>query len=116
MTPRQIERRIGQIQKRLAKVGPMHPGSLGRQFNICGNPACRCKDPQQPRKHGPYYQLSYVWAGKSTSRFVRPDQLAALRRKVRNYKRFRELVNEWVGLAVELERAERAAGKQSRGH
>ena len=28
-----------------------------------------------------------------------------MRRKVENYKRFRELVNEWVDLSVELERA-----------
>jgi len=115
MTPRQIERRIEQIQKRLAQVGPMHPGSLGKQYNVCGTPGCRCKAPQKPRKHGPYYQLSYVWRGQSSSRFVRPERIAATRRKVRNYKRFRELVNEWVGLAVELERAERAAAKQSHG-
>lgn len=115
MTPRQIERRIGQIKKHLEKVGPMHPGSIGKQYNVCGNPNCRCKDPQNPRKHGPYFQLSYVWAGKSTSRFVRPDQIAAIRRKVRNYKRFRELMNEWVALAVELERVERAGAKQSHG-
>jgi hypothetical protein len=38
-----------------------------------------------------------------------------MRRKVENYKRFRELVNEWVDLAVELERTERAAAKQSDG-
>ncbi len=116
MTSRQIERRIEQIKKRLAQVGPMHPGSIGKQYNVCGTPGCRCKDPHQPRKHGPYYQLSYVWAGQSSSRFVRPEQLVATRRKVSNYKRFRALVNEWVGLAVELEQAERAARKQSRGN
>jgi hypothetical protein len=42
---------------------------------------------------------------------VRPEQVAEMRRMVDNYKRFRELVNEWVDLAVERERAERAAGK-----
>jgi hypothetical protein len=34
---------------------------------------------------------------------------------VANYKRLRELVNEWVELAIELEKAERAAAKQGHG-
>jgi hypothetical protein len=65
---------------------------------------CRCKDPKQPRRHGPYYQLSYTWRGKSSSRFVRPEGVTEMRHKVEKYKRFRELVNEWVDLAVEQER------------
>jgi hypothetical protein len=79
-------------------------------------PGCRCKDPQDPRKHGPYYQLSYTWRGKSSSRFVRPEQIAEMRQKVARYKRFRELVNEWVDLAVERERAARAQAKHSHGN
>ena len=110
-----LHEQIERVKRELLTVGGLRPGSLSKQYNVCGTPGCRCKDPQKPRKHGPYYQLSYVWRGQSSSRFVRPEQLAATRRKVRNYKRFRKLVNEWVGLAVELERAERAAAKQSHG-
>lgn len=115
MTRAKIERRIEEVKRELADLGPMHPGSLSEQYNVCGRPACRCKDPKEPRKHGPYYQLSYAWRGKSSSRFVRPDQLAPMREKVANYKRFRELVNEWVDLAVEMERVERAEAKHSDG-
>jgi len=115
MTPAQIQRRIQQIQAQLGELGPMHPGSLSEQYNICGTPGCQCKDPQNPRKHGPYYQLSYSWRGHSTTRFVRPDQVARMREKVATYKRFRELVQEWVDLAVELEREERARAKRSHG-
>jgi hypothetical protein len=111
-----IERRLRTLQHHLAELGPLHPGSVSEQYNICGTPGCRCKDPQHPRKHGPYYQLSYTWRGKSTSRFVRPEQVAGMRRKVANYKRFRELVNEWVDLEVERERAEREQAKSSHGH
>jgi hypothetical protein len=110
-----IEQRIGAIKRGLNKLGPMHPGSLSEQYNVCGKPRCRCKDPKKPRRHGPYYQLSFTWRGKSTSRFVRPERVTEIRRKVENYKRFRELVNEWVDLAVELERAERATSKQRHG-
>ena len=112
----QIQRRIELIQRQLAALGPMHPGSIGEQFNVCGTPGCRCKDPGQPQKHGPYYQLSFTWRGKSSSRFVRPESLPAMREKAANYKRFRELTQEWVDLAVELERAERAQAQHSHGH
>lgn len=116
MNPKQIQRQIEELKKHLVELGPMHPGSLGEQYNVCGTPGCQCKDPKKPRKHGPYYQLSYTWRGKSSTRFVRPEGLAEMRRKVENYKRFRELVNQWVDLAVEGEKAERAAAKQSDGH
>jgi len=69
---------------------------------------------QKPRRHGPYYQLSFTWRGKSSTRFVRPEGLPEMRQKVANYKRLRELVNEWVELAIELEKAERR--RRSQGH
>jgi hypothetical protein len=115
MTPPQVQRRIAQLQQQLLALGPLHPGSISEQYNICGTPGCRCKDPKEPHKHGPYYQLSFTWRGKSSTRFVRPEQVEEMRAKVANYKRLRELVNEWVELAVELERAERKQAKHAHG-
>ena len=115
MNPQQIAHQIEKLKKRLAELGPMHPGSISEQYNVCGTPGCQCKDPKKPRRHGPYYQLSFTWRGKSSTRFVRPEGLAEMRQKVANYKRLRELVNEWVELAIELEKAERAAAKQGHG-
>ena len=112
MNPKQIQNQIEAVKKRLAELGPMHPGSLSEQYNVCGNPGCRCKDPKDPQRHGPYYQLSYTWRGKSSTRFVRQEAMAKMREKVSNYKRFRELVNEWVDLSLELEQAERAQAKK----
>jgi len=111
-----IERRIEAIRQRLTHLGPMHPGSISEQYNVCGKAGCRCKDPKKPQKHGPYYQLSYTWRGKSTTRFVRPEHVDPMQRKVANYKRFRELVNDWVDLEVERERAEREKERQAGGH
>jgi len=107
MTILQIQRRIEQVRRQLTDLGPLHPGTLTEQYNVCGTPGCRCKDPKDPRKHGPYYQLSFSRHSKSTSRFVRPERMAVMQEKVANYKRLRELVNEWVDLAIELERLER---------
>jgi hypothetical protein len=112
MNPKQIRHQIEAVKEQLAELGPMHPGSLSEQFNVCGNPACRCKDPKDPQRHGPYYQLSYTWRGKSSTRFVRQESVAKMKEKVSNYKRFRELVNECVDLSLELEKAERAQAKK----
>jgi hypothetical protein len=112
----QIQRRIARLQQQLLALGPLHPGSISEQYNVCGTPGCRCKDPKHPQKHGPYYQLSFTWRGQSSTRFLRPEQVEEMRQKVANYKRLRELMNEWVGLAVELERAERAEAKHGDGH
>ena len=115
MTSGQVQRRIAQLQEQLLALGPLHPGSISEQYNVCGTPGCRCKDAHDPQKHGPYYQLSFTWRGKSSTRFVRPEQVQEMRAKVANYKRLRELVNEWVELAVELERTQRKHAKHAYG-
>lgn len=114
MSPKQIQHQIEAVKKQLAELGPMHPGSLSEQYNVCGNPTCCCKDPKDPQRHGPYYQLSYTWRGKSSTRFVRHEAVATMREKVANYKRFRELVNECVDLSLALETSERAQAKKDR--
>jgi len=116
MSVTRIHRRIAQLQRQLLALGPLHPGSISEQYNVCGQPGCRCKDPHKPQKHGPYYQLSFTWRCKSSTRFLRPEQVEPMRQKVANYKRLRELMNDWVSLAVELERAEREKEKRAGGH
>ncbi len=92
-----IQRRIEQIKAELAQLGPLRPGYLSQQYNVCGTPSCHCKaDP--PRKHGPYYQLSYTWQRKSHSEFVRLENLATVRQQLTNYQRLRTLVDEWIAL------------------
>ncbi len=96
-----LERKIEAIKGELTKLGDLRPGSLSRQYNVCGNPRCRCKA-SPPQKHGPYYQLSYTRKGKSSSRFVQPKDLAEVRRQMRNYTRLRQLVDRWIDLATEI--------------
>jgi len=109
MTHHQLAARLARIQAALLALGPIHPGSLSPQYNVCGTPGCACKDPKQPQKHGPYHQLSYTWRGKSTTRFVRPGRVAILEAKLARYQRFRELTVEWVDVAIALEALERQA-------
>jgi hypothetical protein len=65
----------------------------------------KCVDPVKPKKHGPFYQLSYSHRGKSTTQFVRPQFLSQVRRQLAAYKRFKTLTEEWVALALELSKA-----------
>lgn len=82
---------------------------MSKQYNVRGQPQCRCKaDP--PQQHGPYHQVSFTWRGKNTSRFVRKDDLARVRRDLRNYERLRELMDEWVGLSMELTTLDKTHG------
>ncbi len=97
-----LEKRIQQLKLQLQSLGELRPGSLSRQYNICGKAGCRCKDPDRPRRHGPYYKLSYVHAGKFTSQFIRPAQLQAVRLQLANYKKLRRCTAQWVHLALEL--------------
>jgi hypothetical protein len=101
---RKLQQRINRLKAQLRKIGPMRPGSLSRQYNVCGKPGCRCKDPKNPRRHGPYYQLNYVYDGKKTSEFVRPQNLKRVRAQLANFKRFRRLTDHWVGSALKLAR------------
>jgi len=101
-----IQRRIEQIKAELAQLGPLRPGHLSQQYNVCGTPGCRCKD-DPPRKHGPYYQLSYTWQRKSHSEFVRLENLAAVRQQLTNYQRLRTLVDEWIALGLNAAQLQR---------
>ena len=103
------QERIVLIKQELLGLGEMRPGALSKQYNVCGKPGCRCKDPREPRKHGPYYQISYTHLGKSTSEFVRRDLVAEARRQLANYARFRRLTQEWVVLSLRIARARRRA-------
>jgi len=97
-----MQRRIRKIKDELLNLGEMRPGALSKQYNVCGKSGCRCKDPDKPKKHGPYYQLSFSHQGKSTTQFVKKHLVAEVRTQLRNYIKFRKLTDEWVALAVKI--------------
>jgi hypothetical protein len=96
-----LERRIERVKRELAALGDLRPGSLSQQYNVCGVAGCRCKA-SPPKKHGPYHQLSLTRKGKATSRFVRGDEVAIVKRQLRTYAQLRALVDEWIDLGMEL--------------
>ncbi len=101
--PQALEAKIATIKAALAALGDLRPGTLSAQYNVCGKPQCRCKA-QPPRKHGPYYQVSFTWQGKSQSQFVRRDDVPTVRRQLRTYQRLRTLIDRWISLGLDLSR------------
>ena len=95
-------REFQKLNKNCLTWEEMRPGTLSKQYNVCGNPQCRCKDPHHPKKHGPYYQLSYTRHGKSKSEHVKKEMLTTVKNQVKNYKRFVKLVEELIDLSIEL--------------
>lgn len=99
--PSKTQKRIERIKAELARLGEMRPGSLSKQYSVCGKKGCKCADPNNPKKHGPYYQLAYVHKGKQTTQFIRPPLVPVVRRQITTYKTFKKLVDEWIELALE---------------
>jgi hypothetical protein len=102
--PHTLEASIARIKQEIRSLGPdLMPGALTKQYNVCGNPHCRCKA-HPPQKHGPYYQLSFTRKGKSSSQFVKQQDLPLVRQQVRHYQRLRTLLDRWITLGMELAR------------
>ena len=83
------EKRIRVLLKQLSALGAMRPGTLSVQYR---NPA---------EKKTPFNQLSYTHKGRSRSEYVRPESLAAIRREVGTYRKFRLLFEQVTNLALE---------------
>ena len=96
--------RLQKIKKLLSELGEMRPGSLSTQYNVCGTPNCRCKHPEKPVKHGPYYQISYTRKGRSKTEFVKAEDVKMVKQQLQNYQVFKKLTDEWVELSLSLAR------------
>ncbi|MGH7644506.1 MAG: DUF6788 family protein [Gemmatimonadales bacterium] len=97
---RVLDAQIRAIQRELATLGDLRPGTLTRQYTVCGSAGCRCKA-RPPQKHGPYYHLSYTRHGKGGTRLIKPANVATVRAAARTYTRLKCLVDRWIDLATE---------------
>ncbi len=86
---------------KLAAIDEMRPGSLSRQF----------KDPEN--QTGGYYQLSYTRSMRSRTEYIGNGAVPEIRRQVANYKRFKELSDEWVDLGIEHSRLKIKLARES---
>jgi hypothetical protein len=99
-----IQQRLAAITEQLLHLGPMLPGSLSEQYNVCGTPGCKCKDRANPQKHGPYYQLSFSVRGRSSTLFVKAEDVPKVRQRIARYRQFKQLVMDLTQAYVDLAR------------
>jgi uncharacterized protein DUF6788 len=97
---RRLDAQIRAIQRELAALSDLRPGTLTRQYTVCGSTRCRC-NARPPQKHGPYYHLSYTRHGKGGTRLIKPADLPTVRAAVANYTRLKRLIDRWIDLATE---------------
>jgi hypothetical protein len=83
----------------------------------CGQSGCRCQQDPQAR-HGPYFSLTRVEAGKTHSRYLDATQASVARRQVEAGQAFRKDVEaywqaceQWAD--AQLEAPEAAAGAEA---
>jgi len=96
-----LERQIIRVKAELMELGEIRPGSLSEQYNVCGKRNCSCKA-KPPQKHGPYYLLSYNRGGKSSSKFIKKENVSDVQSQIKNYKKMRTLIDKWIDLSTEL--------------
>ena len=92
---------IDRVKQQLQELGPMRPGAISRQY----------RNPKEKKR--PFYQISYTHRMQSRSEYLRPENLAAVRREIANFKRFRKLVDRWVDLALKLSQLRTRLGRHS---
>ena len=85
---KKIDARIQRVKDQLLALGPMRPGTLTRQYH----------KPQE--RQGAFWQISYTHQMKSRSEYARPDEVAAARREIAAFRRFKKLTADWVNLAL----------------
>ncbi len=78
----------------LAVISPMLPGTLEKRYNVCGKANCCCKDKNNPKKHGPYYKLSFSVKGKNSSIFVKEKDVELVREMTDAYRKHRNIPME----------------------
>ena len=82
------------IKEEILNAGRFHPGKISLQYTVCNNKNCHCHDKINPKKHGPYYQLSYSVKGKSRTRFIKSNDLDKVTDYINEYKRIKELLSD----------------------
>lgn len=98
----EIERLRDSLRGAFADIGDMRQGSLFSYHGKCGKAGCHCTSKDSPG-HGPYWRLTREVEGKTITRNI-PDGpcLEQTRVQIQEYQRFRELVQRFTEVSVQL--------------
>jgi hypothetical protein len=93
-TVREVKQKIAEIQRTLSAMQYLSSGTLLKRTKVCGNPQCHCaRDPAA--RHGPYYEWSYLKAGKLRHRTLTPEQAELMRLAIANHRKAKKLLRAW---------------------
>ena len=104
MTNREKINTITQKMAELLGDGPMLPGNISEQWNVCGKKGCRCRDKVAPRRHGPYSQLSFTLGGKGSSMFIKSADLRKAQQCTLRHREFKRLLTELLETHIRVVR------------
>ncbi len=82
------------------------PGKITKQFNVCGTPNCKCKDKENPQKHGPYYYLSFTFKKKGRTMAIPEELVEEVQKKNENFKKMKLLLEDLAEVSIENLKAE----------
>jgi len=85
------EKQIRAIKKDICDLGPMRPGALRKH-----------QQKKDGEVYGEYWHVSYTHMGQGHTNYVSKWRLPDVRKEVKNYDRFRILVDKLVSLSIEL--------------
>ena len=91
--------RLGREIAKLARSGPLAPGSVTRRLTRCGRPGCRCgADP--PRPHGTYWSWTRKVRNKTITRYLSEEQYEDYEQFFENARRLRSLLSDLEALGL----------------
>jgi hypothetical protein len=93
--------KIAEIQRSISAMEHLSSGTLLKRMKICGNPRCHCASDPAAR-HGPYYEWSYLKAGKLRHRTLTPNQAEVMRLAITNYRKTKKLLRAWEAQTLNL--------------
>jgi hypothetical protein len=103
----QLERRLERVRRdyqaanaRLTEVGFICEGSLQELYTSCGNPNCRCRDPEH--RHGPYWQLTWKEQGKTITRRLSAEDAALYREWIANRRQLEAVLEQMRDLSRQV--------------
>ena len=88
------------LKQDLMGLGYVRPGSVVKRYVTCGKVSCRCARGDQYR-HGPYFQWTYKFRGKTVSRKLTPTQARLCEQWAAERRRFRKLVKSLEDIALD---------------
>lgn len=93
--------KIAEIQRAISTMEYLSSGTLLKRVKVCGNPRCHCASDPAAR-HGPYFEWSYLKAGKLHHHTLTPEQAEIMRLAIANQRKAKKLLRAWEAQTLRL--------------